>query len=275
MLKNILSLLIPVAFLFQDGLSQENNIQYEILLSNQMLKETGPYTGLIDCMAISPQNLVALSDSSQIYLLGWRGITAIGNKSKNAISGFAYTQDGLLLAVQNDDLCYINKEGTWENLYKLPSRDMSITTGKEVIYAYDRKPNGEKYHVFALAKGGRYMHILESPKPVHGICEEGDSVYLAIESGIYSYSPGTKKLRLKMVMDKGTTITSLTVDPIKQIFYFTTPAAIYALSRNSLVRLTTEFPGSKVTWFGNGLFLFNSSTNDIFRIVNVDSSIEF
>jgi len=70
-------------------------------------------------------------------------------------------------------------------------------------------------------------------------------------------------------------MTSFTVDPMKEIFYFCTETAIYAYRQNSLVLLTKEFPSATVKYYGNGLLIFNPSSKDILRIVNVESSIEF
>ncbi len=107
------------------------------------------------------------------------------------------------------------------------------------------------------------------------ISELGDSIYIAIENGIYSYSTQKAKLTLLIALEKGMTITSLAVDPVNEILYFSAQNAIYALKKNSLVNLTKEFPGSIVKHYGNGLLIFNPLSKDIFRIVNVESSIEF
>jgi hypothetical protein len=230
---------------------------------------------LSEGLEISGQKLVTLTDGSQMYLLGWAGVTAIGNKSTQTISGFTYTPEGLLLTVQNKNLCFINTEGNWEKLYELPFENMFLTSGKEVLYIYEHDKNKNRYNAFALAKGGKYKWLFASPKPINGICELGDSIYVAIETGIYSYSRQKNKLNLSVALNNGAGITSLTADPIRDILYFSTPENIYALKNNTLVSLTDEFPGSTVHYFGDGLFLFNASTSDIFRIVNIHSSIGF
>lgn len=255
--------------------TQNNNLRYEIILNNGMLKDSVLNGYLSNCLDISPQHFITLSNGSQVYLLGWGGTSPLGNKSKQTISGFAYTSDGLLLAIRDEDLCYINTEGNWEKLFKLPSPNMSIASGREVIYVYENEENMGKYHAYALAKGGRYKSLFASPEQIKGMCELGDSLFIAIENGIYSYSPQKNKLTPLIALEKGTTITSITADPVNEIFYFSTRSAIYAYRKNSLVMLTKEFPGSFVKYFGNGLLIFNPLSKDILRIVNVDSSIEF
>jgi hypothetical protein len=210
-----------------------------------------------------------------MYLLGWGGVTPLGKRSNQSIHGFAYTSEGLLLAVQSDNLCYLNAEGNWEKLYSLPSPGMSVSSGKEIIYAYDSEQNMGKYNAYALAKAGRYRNLFVSPKPIKGICELGDSIYIAIENGIFTYSVQKNKLTLRMALEKEMAITSFTADPGRGILYFSTKTAIYAYRENSLVMLTREFPSATVKYFGNGLLIFNPLSKDILRIVNVDSSIEF
>jgi hypothetical protein len=274
-LKYIFPILINIVLLQQTAYTQNTNLRYEILLNKGMLKDSVLYGSLSNCLDISPKQFITLSNGTQMYLLGWGGTTPIGNRSKQTISGFAYTSDGLLLAVRYMDLCFINKEGNWESLIKLPAPDMSISSGKEVIYVYDNVHNTGMYNAYALAKAGRYKNLFVSPRPIKGICELGDSIYVAIENGIYSYSPQKNKLTLLMALKKGMAITSLTVDPKLEILYFSTQSAIYAHKKNALVMLTKEFPGTTVKYFGNGLLIFNALSKDIIRIVNVESSIEF
>jgi len=273
--KYIFPILINILLFQQTGYTQNNNLRYEILLNNGMLKDSMLNGSLSNCLAISPQHFITFSIGTQIYHLGWGGATPVGNKSKETISGFTYTAEGLLLAVQYEDLCYINSEGNWEKFFKLPSPNMSIASGKEVIYVYDNVHNSGVFNAYVLAKAGRYKNLFVSPKPIRGICELGDSLYIAIENGIYSYSSQKNKLNLLIALEKGISITSLAVDPKNEIFYFSTQTAIYAYKQNSLIMLTKEFPGSNVKHFGNGLLIFNPLSKDILRIVNVESSIEF
>jgi hypothetical protein len=268
-------LLIGILLLHQRVYTQNNNLRYEVLLNNEMLKDSVLNGSLTNCLDISPQHFLTLSNGTQMYLLGWGGATPLGNRSKQAISGFSYTSDGLLLTVQKNDLCYINTEGNWETLFSLPSPDMSIAAGREVIYMYENKQNGDKYNAYVLAKAGRYKNLFVSPKPIKGICELGDSIYVAIENGIFAYSPQKNQLTLRIALEKGMTITSFTADPVKEIFYFSTETAIYAYRQKSLVMLTREFPSATIKYFENGLLIFNPLTKDILRIVNVDNSIEF
>jgi hypothetical protein len=240
-----------------------------------MLKDSVLSGTLSPYLDISPQHLITMSDGNQMYLLGWGGATTIGKRGIGNFSGFAYTSDGLLLAVRNSELCFINKDGSWEKLIQLPANSMSVVSGKEVIYLSDKTGTGGSYNTYAFAKAGRYKKLFSSPKPVGGICELGDSVYVAIENGVYSYSTQKTRLTLLLALEKGTVITSITADQVHEIIYFSTLSAVYACRKNTAVTLTKEFPGSVVKYFGNGLIIFNPQAKDIFRIVNVETSIEF
>ena len=100
MKKVIFFLSINILLLHQTGYTQNNNLRYEVLLNSEMLKDSVLYGSLANCLDISPQHFLTLSNGTQMYLLGWGGATPLGNRSKQAISGFSYTSDGLLLTVQ-------------------------------------------------------------------------------------------------------------------------------------------------------------------------------
>jgi hypothetical protein len=275
-MKRYILLLSGFIILMQpESHAQEKNLRYEILLNNKMLGDSIKNISFSACLDISPENLVTLSDGSLIYLLGWGGITSIGNKSNQPINEFAYSSDGLLFAIAGNDLCHISKDGNWKSLVRLPHSQMSISRGKEVMYIYDHNLNDGKYYAYALAKGGKYRHLFTSPKPVNGIIELGDSIYVAVESGIYSYSPQTGNLIPLFALGREDTITSLSADPEQPILYFSTRTSVYALKNSSLVRISEDFPDSIVRYSGNGLLIFNPRTKDILHIVNIEKSIEF
>ncbi len=258
-----------------DGHAQVKPLRYEVLLNNRMLGDSIKNRALTTCLDVSPENLITLSDGSQVYLLGWGGITSIGNKSNQNINSLAYSSDGLLFAIIGNYLCHIDKDGNWKNLVRLPSSQMSISSGRDVIYIYDHISASGKYNAYLLAKGGKYRNLFTSPKPVNGICEMGDSIYIAVESGIYSYSHQTSKLIFLFALEKENIITSLSADTEKRILYFSTATGIYALKNRSLVKISADFPNSIIKSSGAGLLIFNPLENDILHIVNVDESIEF
>jgi hypothetical protein len=271
------SLVVLCLFLAQPITAQQkNNLRYEILLNSNMLDSTLKKDRFMSTIDISPKKYITLSTGNTIYLLGWGGMSQLGKKIEgHGINSFAYTKDGLLMAVKNNILCYMNDRGILDTIVQLPKANMGMAAGKDVIYLFDQIRNDNQYKLYAFAKKGKYKQLLVSPKPITSVAEMSDSLYLAIGSGVYSYSPKDHKLNLTAGFQKDSEIRSMTVDSVNNILYIATQDGIYAHQNNSLVFVTNDFGGGIVKYFGEGLIIFNPATNDIIRIVNIDKSIEF
>jgi hypothetical protein len=258
---------------------QKNNLRYEILLNNNMLDSSLQKERFFNALDISPKNLLTLSTGNKIYLLGWGGISQLGKEIKGTIiSSYAYTTDGLLMAVKNNVLCYMNGKGILDTIVQLPNANMGLAAGKNVMYLFDQIRNDNKYKLFAFAKKGKYKQLLVSPKPITTVAEMSDSLYVAIGNGVYSLSPNPARagsLKLVAGFQKESEIRSMTVDSVNNILYIATQDAIYARQNNNLVYVTGDFGGGIVKYFGQGLIIFNPVTDDIIRIVNIDQSIKF
>ena len=255
---------------------QKSNLRFEIMLNNNMLDSLPIKDRFINTLDISPNNYLTLSTGNKIYLLGWGGISQLGKEIEGEIiNSYSYTRDGLLMAVKNNILGYINDNGIFDTIVILPGANMGIAAGKDVMYLFDQIRDYNKYKLFAFAKGGKYKQLLVSPKPITTVAEMNDSLYLAIGSGVYSFSPKDKKMNLVAAFEKDSEVRSMTVDSINSILYIATQDAIYAHQNNSLAYVTSDFGGGIVKYFGEGLIIFNPDTNDIIRIVNIDKSIVF
>lgn len=255
---------------------QKDSLRYEVMLNSSMMDSTLKKDRFIYALDISPNNYLTLSTGNKIYLLGWGGISQLGNEiGGNIINSYAYSKDGLLMAVKNNILCYMNQKGILDTIVQLPKANMGLAAGKDVMYLFDQIRDDNKYKLYAFAKGGKYKQLLVSPKPITTVVEMGDSLYLAIGSGVYSLSPNSNSLNLVAGFEKESEIRSMTVDPQNNILYIATQDGIYAHQNNSLVYVTGDFGGGIVKYFGEGLIIFNPNTNDIIRIVNIDKSIVF
>ncbi len=254
---------------------QKNTLRYEIMLNSNMLEPSLKKDHFISCIDISPNKYITLSTGHKIYILGWGGITQFGKEADSTISSYAFASDGLLMAVKNRELCYMNEKGNLVTLVKLPNASMGIAEGREVMYLFDQKRNDKEYKLYAFAKGGKYKQLLVSPKPVISVIEMTDSLYLAIGSGVFSLSPKDYKLNLVAGFQKESEIKSMTFDPVNNILYVASRDAIYALKNGNLVYVTSDFGGGIIKYFSNGLIIFNPETCDIIRIVNIDKSIIF
>lgn len=279
-MKNAITVSLVILCLFimvqQTTAQQKNNLRYEILLNNNMLDSSLQKERFFNALDISPNNLLTLSTGNKIYLLGWGGISQLGKEIKGtSISSYAYTTDGLLMAVKNNILCYMNDKGILDTIVKLPNANMGLAAGKDVMYVFDQIRNDNKYKLYAFAKKGKYKQLLVSPKPITTVAEMSDSLYLAIGNGVYSLSPKSNSLNLVAGFQKESEIRSMTADSVNNILYIATQKGIYARQNNSLVYVTGDFGGGIVKYFGDGLIIFNPNRNDIIRIVNIDKSIVF
>ncbi len=273
----IYSLVILFLFLVQSAFAQQkDSLRYEVMLSSNMLDSTLKKSHFISAIDMSPGKYITLSTGDKIYLLGWGGISQLGNKvDGNPVNSYAYTKDGLLMAIRNNVLGYMNAEGNLDTLVQLPRADMKIAAGKEVMYLFDQSREDKQYKLYAFAKGGKYKQLLVSPKPITTVVEMSDSLYLAIGSGVFSFSPQSKVLNLVAGFQKESEIQSMAVDSKNGILYIATREGIYALKDNSLVYVTGDFGGGMIKYFSGGLIIFNPETCDIIRIVNIDKSIVF
>jgi len=143
------------------------------------------------------------------------------------------------------------------------------------MYLFDRNRNDKQYRLYALAKGAKYKQLLVSPKPINAAVEMNDSLYIAIGSGVFSFSPQSNTLNLVAGFQKESEIKSMTVDSTNDILYVATRDAIYALQNNKLAYVTGDFGGGYIKYFGDGLIIFNPESKDIMRIVNISKTITF
>lgn len=257
-------------------ISQQNDsLRYEVMLSKKMLNDSLKKESFINTIDVSPSKYITIAAGNNIYMLGWGGISTFGAKANTAINAFSYTTDGLFMALKNDELCFMNEQGNLDKIVKLPSANMGIASGKDVMYLFDKIKSDHQYRLYAYAKGGKYKQLLVSPKPITTVVEMKDSIYLAIGSGIFSFSPKDNKMNLIAGFQKENGIKSMTVDLKNYIIYIAAKEGIYALKNNSLVFITSDFSGNLIKFFNNGLLVFNPETFDIIRIVNIDKSIKF
>jgi hypothetical protein len=278
MKKSMLNTLLLLVLLIAQPIyaQQINPLRYEIMLKRGMLDSTLKKEQFITAIDISPDKYIPLSTGNKFFLLGWGGISQFGKIVEgNNISSYAYTKEGLLMAVNGDILSSMNNQGILDTLVRLPRPNMGIAAGKNVIYLFDRTRDDNQYRLYAFAKGGKYKQLLVSPKPISDAVEMNDSLYLAIGSGIFSLSSQSNRMNLVAGFQKESEIRSMAVDSLNNILYIATWEGIYASQNNGLVYVTGDFGGGLIKYFNGGLILFNPESLDIIRIVNIDKSIAF
>jgi len=269
-------LLLSCLFLAQTSLAQQkNDLRYEIMLNKNMLATSMGNESFSYGIDVSPDRYITLSTGNKMYQLGWGGIKQLGLDANGLVSSYGYTSAGFLLIVKDDTLCYMDTLGKLIKLIELPTSGMGLATGKKVMYLFDRNRNDKQYRLYALAKGAKYKQLLVSPKPINAAVEMNDSLYIAIGSGVFSFSPQSNTLNLVAGFQKESEIKSMTVDSTNDILYVATRDAIYALQNNKLAYVTGDFGGGYIKYFGDGLIIFNPESKDIMRIVNISKTITF
>ena len=271
-----ISLLLFCLLLTQTILAQQkNNLRYEFMLSKNMLDSSMKNERFVNGIDVSTDRYITLSTGNKMYQLGWGGIKQLGIDANGLVSSYGYTSTGILMVVKNNSLCYMDTLGKLIQLVQLPTSDMGLAAGKEVMYLFDRNRSDKQYRLYAFAKGAKYKQLLVSPKPITTAVEMNDSLYLAIGSGVFSFSPKSNTLNLVAGFQKESDIKSMTVDPTNNILYVAMRDAVYAIQNNKIVYVTGDFGGGLIKYFRDGLIIFNPGSKDIIRIVNISGTIAF
>jgi hypothetical protein len=271
-----LSLLFFCLLLTQATIAQQkNNLRYEIMLNKNMLNASMRDERFVNGIDVSPDKYITLSTDNKMYQLGWGGIKQLGQNVNGFVGSYGYTSAGILLVVKNSTLCYMDTLGKLIQLVQLPTPNMGLAAGKEVMYLFDRNRKDKHYRLYAFAKGAKYKTLLVSPKPITTAIEMNDSLYMAIGSGVFSFSPKDNTMNLVAGFQKESEIKSMTVDSTNNILYVATRDAIYAIQNNNIMYVTGDFGGGIIKYFRDGLIIFNPESKDIIRIVNISSTLVF
>lgn len=249
-----------------------DSLRFEILLSSKMLNDihlNKPLTGSTD---LTPNRFILLSTTDQLYALGWGGMVPFGKKSEGTIGAFAYTSDSLLMIIRNNEICRFDADGSLVKLYKLPGTGMGISTGKNVMYVYDRAKGKTNYALYVITKGGKYAKLLEVPSPIQSVAEMNNSVLFSSENGLFSYNIKRKDLKAVSALPKGKEIKSISMDTLNNRVYFSTDSVVYAFKDSSAVIITDQM-GGFIRYFDNGLIVFNPEKQLLVRMAGLENQI--
>ena len=271
-------LVITIVFFAINKLSAQstppaNNdpLRFEILMSSRMLNEIHLDVKFIESLEITSNNLIMLSSSNKFYLLGWGGIKPIGQKLADTVSSFAYTPDGYLMVVRNNELCYVDTTGNLAKVRNLPSRSLIIAEGKNSMYFFDRNKNKQKYPLYKLAKGGsKFDTLVLVPSPIASVAEVNKFILFSIDNALFYFNPKNKDLVALTALEKGKEIKSIAVDTINNIIYYSTAQSIYALKDSKFITVTEEI-GGMLKCYMNGLLVFNPDKKSLIRITGLEN----
>lgn len=250
-----------------------DSMYMEVLMNQEMMKNVDMYPDLNSSIGLTANNSVLLSSPNQFYFLRWGEITPVGAYYDEPIRAFGYTPEGTLLIIQNDKLCYIKDTlGTLETLYTLPREFMNIKTGKDDIYIFDSFYNQEgKYSIYVIAKGLKYLKLLDFPEQISDVAEYNGKVLFASKNKLFSIDINTKKITSLASVENYEDIQSIAVNEKNNTIYFSSSNGIYSLNDNKMVKIFDGIKGN-LTYMHNSLLVFDSGNYSLVRIVNFEKN---
>jgi len=256
----------------QSSSNKADTLHYEILMSSKMLDSIHFNEKFIPNLDITSSRLVLLSTRDQFYLLGWGGIVPFGKKITGKINSFAITPDGLLMAINNLELCTFDSLGQLSFLYKLPREGMGISTGKNGMFIYDQNEDYQMNMLYVLAREGKFAPLLSIATSIQSVVDLNDSILFATGNAVYSYKFENKKMNALIAMTEENKIKSVTVDTSENRVYFSTKNMVFALKDSKAVLITDKF-GGELMYFNNGLIVFDPVKKVLIRILGLEGTI--
>lgn len=271
--KTILALFIISISCHANGLNyKDDTLRYEVIFNKAMLDAIGINDNLIDAVDVTPDRLILVSSPGRFYLAGRGGAVPFGAPADGIISSFAFTGDSILLVVKNNELCYFGPDARLSVLYRLPASGMRISGGAKVMYLFDYGMNDHPVSLYAIARGGFYLKLLDLPDPINAVAEHGNSVLLSSGNALFEFDPDTKGLKVLIVMPKGEDIISVAADASNNRIYFSTRSKIYALDDVGAVAISDDLGGSlKVR--DNGLIVLSTEKSILLRIDGLEEQL--
>ena len=275
-MQSIKRILFPVLLLVSglqvSGIPAPDSLRYEVLMSSALLKTMNLDAAFIGTLDVTPERHVLLSTKTQAFLLGWGGMKPLGKRSSGTINSFAFTTDGLLMVVRDNEICYFDSLGILTSMYKLPYSEMGISAGKKAMYVYDRSAGKTNNGVYELSPGGKYKILFELTSPIKSVAEFNNTILFATRNLLCQFDPATKDYKVLASLSKEKTILSVTADPSGNRIYFSTDREIYAVSNSAAITISKEL-GGILKFYGDGLMVFDPAKNFLIRIVGIETEL--
>lgn len=271
--KIVLTSIVIIFAMHAHGAGSKNDtLRYEIILNNKILNDLDINASFIRTFDITASHHILISSKNQFYLVGWGGLLPFGKPLTGDISSFALTQDSILLTIRNDELCFVDSEGSLSLLYRLPNRGMGISKGDRVMYIYDTGRNKDIYSIYVAAQGGRYTKLLEMPTSINEVIERNNSILFASGSVLFDFDLASRELKAITVLPAEKEIRSIAVDRSSDRIYFSAGKEIYALKDRGAVLISDDLSGA-LRFYGNGLMVFNPEEKILLRIIGLEEQI--
>lgn len=251
---------------------KNDTLRIEVLLNKSIIKEFKESVNFISDFEVTPSKNIILSSSNQLYILGWGGFEAFGSKPWGAISSFEYSTSGLLMVIRNNELCYLDTSGKLNKLYKLPNQNMSLCKGQYAMYVFDRNSAKPVNSIYAIAYGGKYVKLLEVPKPIYSLIEVDNSLLFANDNAIMNYNLKTKEIKAIVALPNNNIIKSIAFDSKSNRLFFSTDSVIYSIKDGKYKVITNKF-GGELKIIDNSLTVFDSKNQILVSITGIENHL--
>lgn len=260
--------IISVSTLLKIKAGNPNDSTYfEIVSTQKQLKQAGINVNLINCLQFDPRGFYVFATPTQFYAGAADTILKLGKTNSGTISSFAFTNEGLLMAIRNNELCYLDSTGYLKKAFQLPSYGMGIAGSKYAMYIYDKTGNKSVNGVYALLHGGNYKLLFKVDKPIEALAEANGKIYYSYQNSILCYDIASKNtdciLKLQNANDK---IISIAVDKNTEVVYFSTPGWMGYVKNND-AQVISKKSGGILDMTSGAITILNQKPNFLIRIV--------
>lgn len=189
----LLSFILSVSVLLNLKAGNPNDSTYFELISTQkQFKQAGINVNLINCLQFDSRGFYVLATSTQFYAAAADTVIKLSKNNSGTISSFAFTNEGLLMAIRDNELCYLDTTGYLKKAFQLPSYGMGIAGSKYAMYIYDKTANKSVNGVYALLHGGNYKLLFKVDRPIEALTEANGKIYYSYANSILSYDIESK-----------------------------------------------------------------------------------
>lgn len=237
----------------------------EVLLNRVSADKAG--MGLLRAtLAVTPGKFVLLGDDKSLYAVGWGGVRPLGGIS--GLHSFAYTPDGLLLGVRDQELVYLDEGGSLQRLFRLPSEAMGIAAGsRDKMFLYENT-NGGSSALYELLHGKRVRKLLDSPEPINAVAETEDGrIIFAAGHALYSFAPN-EPMHIIAAVPGRNGIVSFARVPVDGRIFLSNGESIFAVA-DGKPKLVSRDAGGILRWFDGGLLVLDAKQSLLIRIVGI------
>jgi len=270
--KCVMTLFVIPLLAYSQSANKANDI--EVLCSKRTVQDLKMNGSFISALDITSQRHILLADDHQFYLLGWGGISPVGQKVQGLIRSFTYTTDSLLMFIQDNRLCGFDKVGNVITLYNIPSSMNKMTRGKYGIYFYSNDKNSVDYPVLFITKGGGYKKMFSLPTPIESIVENGTTLYIASKNAVFTFDIVTQKLAVfTSLTGNNPLIKSIAINPKNQQVFFSTDSLVFAFNNNKIT-IVSGIMGGLISYFSDGIIIFDTKQPLMIRMTAISETVD-